>query len=413
MVVKAVGMQSPLSQERAASKDGVGMLQLSAAFVLGFVCVYVKTFASMTSLISLPDAVDKGLLFAGAAFLSLHIVSKSKSYGRRLVPLLLVLLSTAYTYLASGETAPLSVSLIVIAAATAGDSKSLVRLWLATTAFLSLFVMGVYGLAAVLDPGSLSYVFRWENGVESSVRFTFFFAHPNMVAAIVMMMCGAYMYLNYDKLGFRTYIIVLAIAVLVLLLTDSKTSTALIAFLVICFAAQKQWRIFAHGRLRRLVSVLPILLFVLVYLIAGPLYNDSLGQSLTGRVSLWHYCLVNQGLTLFGQHFVASQSIGANGWAYYYTTLDCAYASGLFVLGLCFSGFFCWCVCSRVKNNDSQLASELPLILAMLIFGITEVHIFSPVICVSLLLLAGGILPPKDVEASARKHGSKRNQSNV
>ena len=148
-----------------------------------------------------PDAVDKELLFAGVALLSLHIASKSKSYGKRLIPLLLVLLSTLYTYFVSGETAPLSVSLIIIAAATAGDSKSLMRLWFATTAFLSLFVIAVYGLTAIFDPGSVSYILRWESGVETAVRFTFFFSHPNMVAALVMMMCGAYMYLNYDVHG--------------------------------------------------------------------------------------------------------------------------------------------------------------------------------------------------------------------
>lgn len=381
------------SQE-AASEDKTGLLQLSAAFVLGFMCIYLKTFASMTSLASLPDAIDKGLLLAGTTFLSIHIASKSGSYGKRFLPLTLVLLSTVCTYFASGETAPLSVALIVIAAATAGDPKSLVRLWFMTTAFFSLFVIGVYGLVAVFDPGDLPYIFRQENGIGSIVRYTFFFSHPNMAAAVAMMMCGAYMYLNYERLGFRAYAAILGIAVLVLLFTNSKTSTVLIMLLVALYAVQKQWGVLGRGGLRRFIAILPVILFCSVYLIAGPLYSDSLGRLLTGRVSLWHYCLENQGLTLFGQHFSATQVIGANGWTYYYTTLDCAYASGLLVLGLCFSAFFCWCVYSRVKKGDSQLVSELPLILAMLVFGVTEVHIFSPVVCVSLLLLSGGVLPP-------------------
>ena len=100
-------------------------------------------------------------------------------------------------------------------------------------------------------------------------------------------------------------------------------------------------------------------------------------------------------VTFFGQFFVPTKSICANGWTFYYTTLDCAYASGLLVLGLCFSAFFCSCVYRRVKKNDSQLASELPLILVMLLFGFTEVHVFSIVICAPLLLLSGGILPPE------------------
>lgn len=261
MVARTIDIAHSFTGEAGASKTKVGILQLSAAFVIGFMCIYVKTFASITSLISFPDAVDKELLFAGVALLSLHIASKSKSYGKRLIPLLLVLLSTLYTYFVSGETAPLSVSLIIIAAATAGDSKSLMRLWFVTTAFLSLFVIAVYGLTAIFDPGSVSYILRWESGVETAVRFTFFFSHPNMVAALVMMMCGAYMYLNYDSIGFRTYVLILAVAATVLLFTDSKTSTALIVLSVVCFACQKQWRVFERSGLRELVGILPIIFF--------------------------------------------------------------------------------------------------------------------------------------------------------
>ncbi len=384
------------SQREVPSEDGFSILQLPALFVIGFICIYIKTFVSSTSLITLPDAFDKCLFFSGAAFLSLHIISKSKSYGRRFIPLLLVLLSTIYTYFVSGETAPLSVSLIVIAAATARSRKSLVNMWFVTTVSLSLFAISAYGLTAILDPNSLPYVLRWENGVQSSVRFTFFFAHPNMMAAIVMMMCGAYMYLNYDRLLFRTYAVVLIIDLLLFLFTDSKTSTALIAFMIACFVAQKQWGIFEYSGLRKFVAILPIVLFGLVYVIAGPLYRDSLGRFLTGRVSLWHYCLENQGLTMFGQHFAVSRFTDVNGFTYYYETLDCAYASGLLVFGLCFSAFFCWCVYSCVMRKDGLHASELPLILAMLVFGITEVHIFSPVVCVALLLLSKGILPSSE-----------------
>lgn len=258
MTAKAASAPHMLSQRGVSPKGRVGILELSAPFVLGFICIYVKTFVSSTSLTILPDAFDSCLLIAGIAFLSLHIISKSRSYGRRFIPLLLVLLSTVYTYYASGETAPLSVSLIVIAAATAGNTKSLVSMWFVTTASLTLFAISAYGFTAILAPDSLPYVLRWENGVQSTVRFTFFFSHPNTVAAIAMMMCGAYMYLNYDRLRFRTYAVVLIMDLLVFLFTDSKTSTALIAFLVVCFVAQKQWGIFAHFGLRRFIAVLPL-----------------------------------------------------------------------------------------------------------------------------------------------------------
>ena len=401
MASKEASIPYAFLREDTAFKTNAGILQLPAAFVLGFVCVYLKTLVSMTPLLSLPDVLDKGLLFVGAAFLSLQIVSEAERYVTRLVPFLLFLLSTVYTYLASGETAPLAVSLIIIAAATVENPRLLVRLWLCITAFFSLFLIAVYALTAFLAPENFTYVLRFEGGVVSAVRLTFFFSHPNMVAAVVMMMCGAYMYLNYERLGFGSYAVVLAIALLVLFLTDSKTSTALIVLLVVCFAGQKRWGIFARRGMKGFIALLPLLLFGSVFLVAGPFYNDSLGNLLTGRVSLWHYCLLNQGVTLLGQQFMATQSIGFNGWVYYYTTLDCAYASGLFVLGLCFSTFFCWCIVALIKRDGPDLPVKLPLVLVMLVFGVTEVHIFSPVICAPLLLLGGGLLPVQRAKSAS------------
>lgn len=378
---------------RGADKTSA-LLKLPVAFTIGFFFIYAKSFIGMTPLVSIPDALDKILLFIGALLLSFHIVLHIDQYGKRLIPLCLVLVACAYSYVRSGETAPITVSLVVISAATVGDIKAFVRLWFNATLFFTLFLVGVFILTAVFDPENLSRTISLR-GDGLVVRYAFSFYHPNMAAAIVMMLCGVYMYLHYSFLNARTYAGVIAIAVVMLFVTGSRTSFILTLIEVLLFYRQRKRNMLDQRWLRSLIAVLPVFIFLGVLLVSGPLYTTSLGELFTGRVTLWYRCFLNQGVSLFGQPFEATAYTTLAGWTYYYTTLDCAYASGLFVLGLAFSAFFCWCIYTRVKRADASLSAELPLIIVMLIFGITEVHVFNVVICAPLLLISGGVLPQK------------------
>ncbi|MDN0064729.1 hypothetical protein [Collinsella ihumii] len=372
------------------------ILQLSATFVVGFLCIYIRSFFSMTSLLVLPELLDDGLLLLGSIFLLFHVLFHSKEYGKRIIPLLLIIIACAYAYLASGETIPLTVTLCIIAAATAGNVRDIAKLWFAVTAMSVAYLVVVSGITAILEPDRLSYSYRYAGG---TARFSFFFSHPNMFAAIVMMMCGIYMYLRYEWLRFSSFVVLALIAAATFLFTDSRTSFTLTLLEIICFAVQRERGLFSGRWVTHFVGVMPILLFVLVYLISGPLYRDSLGSLLTGRVSLWHNCFVTQGITILGQQFEPSRIVSSTGWVSYFGTLDCVYASGLYVFGLVFSGFFCWCVFARTRREDSRLGIELPLILVLLLFGVTEVHALNPVLCVPLLFLAGGILPKESHHA--------------
>lgn len=380
------------------------LLQLPATFVLGFLCLYAKSFISMTTLVVLPEMLDSGLFLFGAAFLLIHILSNSKEYDKKFVPMLIIILACAYAYLASGETIPLTAALCIIAAATAGDMRDIAKLWLAASVLLVVYLVAVSAITALLDPSRLSYSYRYAG---DNARFSFFFSHPNMFAAIVMMMCGAYMYLRYEELRFSSFIMLALIALSAFAFTDSRTSLVLTLFEIASFAIQRKWGLFSHRWVGRLVSILPILLFGAVLIISGPLYSDVLGNLLTGRVSLWHNCLTAQGVTILGQPFEPSRVVSDTGWVYYFETLDCMYASGLFVFGLVFSGFICWCVFSRIRHGGSRLDIELPLITTLLLFGVTEVHALNPALCMPLLFLAGGILPGKNRDALSSASSEK------
>ena len=150
---------------------------------------------------------------------------------------------------------------------------------------------------------------------------------------------------------------------------------------------------------------MPIMCFIAVWLIAGPFYTSFLGDMFTGRVSLWHACLENQGITLFGQPFQATSHIGPNDWLYYFATLDSAYADGLFVLGLFFCLFYCWAFwrCAKFSGIDSDRI--LPVLFAVSMLGVTEVHIFSVVVCFAPLLMGESLLKPKETSSREKPEG--------
>lgn len=411
-IMKVGVVKTSIDLKSRVAKEESFLLQMPASFLIGFFCIYVKTFAMMTPLFSFPDALDRGLLLIGALFLCIHILLNLEKYSGRAVTLLLVLLACAYSYIASGETSALVVALVIIAAATAGDAKSLLRVWLGMTLFLTLFLIAVFLLTAIFEPDQLTYTVRGENGGAILTRFNLSFSHPNMAAAIIMMLCGVFMFLNYENLNIRTYSGVIVISVLVLLLTNSRTSFVLTLIEILLFAAQKQRAIFNLHWIRNIVALMPAIFFLAVFLVSGPLYSDFMSDLFTGRISLWHQCFLNQGITFFGQPFQSTSYTNSMGWTYYYTTLDSAYALGLFVLGLIFSIFFCWSIFALIKRADSSLGMKLPLIIVMLLFGFTEAHVFNIVVCAPLLLLAEGILPVKTNErikaSSKARHSIRR-----
>ena len=368
------------------------VLNLPASFAIGFIVLYVRSVLSVTTIVNVPDSVDGLMLLAGSIFLLFHCISNYNIYKGYHIFAIVVLCIGFLSYLRSGETVPFVVVLTVLAAAVVDDIDNVVRLWLGCTVALMTFLMALFTIVMIIDPQSIKFVIRLSEDGVSRQRFSFFFSHPNMFGAIVLMACSAFVYLNQNRIGPIHYVFLFCTAGFVFFASGSRTSSFLIVLLVFISFLQKSKGIFDSVGVRRLVGILPIAAFAAILLVSGLLYRDSLGSLLTGRVALWHACFANQGVSLFGQVFVPSTSVGPNGWVYYYSTLDCAYAQGLYVLGVAFSLWFSWAVwkCAICETCDS--GRVLPALLVMILFGITEVHIFTFSICYVLLLLGKPLL---------------------
>lgn len=383
-------MKNAVKREEVDARPGT-VSTMPAMFVLGFGILYVRTLLQATTVVQLPDGIDKVFFVAGITFLFLHVVSAARLYGKGFWPYIAVIAAMLVCYARSGETAPLTVALVLIAGSTAARPRELVRCWFDLTVFSLLTLAALYFAMAIFDPSLVDPIYRVEDGLASRGRYSFFFAHPNMMGAFAMMLSGAYLYLRYDDLKPLNFVAIGSLNVAVFLLTDSRTALVLSLALIVLFWWQKRRGVFDGRRVRVPVAAFFVLCLLTVLAVSGPLYSETLGSLLTGRVSLWHYCYINQGVTVFGQRFEETRYTDSTGWTYYYTTLDSAYASCLFTLGLAFTAFILWCLWTRLGNADDDLAREMPLILVMLVFGITEVHVFNIAMCVSLLCLSGGL----------------------
>lgn len=361
-------------------------------FCIGFYLLYAKVFSSLTTLFTLPQLADNTLLVSGSAFLFLHCIKNLDRYKGRVVPLTISLIVGLYVYMATGETAPFIFILVAVSASTAGDGKWLIGLWIKVTGALIAFLAVAYIIVLIGDPDSLDVVYRSDDGVIARTRYSFFFRHPNLVSALCMMLICGYLYLRSGRITGVTVVGSILLSAIVFMFTDSRTSFLLSCLAPFLFLIQQRTGFFGRRRGRRLMLALPVMLFILTLLVSGPLYSSTLGDLLTGRVWLWHVCFDNQGVSFFGQPFRSVSAVTLYGYTGTASTLDSFYASSLFVFGLLFCAVFCSFYWSCLMSLKSTLAPEYCILLVMLLFGITEVHVLNLVASPGMLLLGEGLI---------------------
>ena len=375
------------SQKQFSLSKSTNILGLPATFVIGFLILYFRSVVTITTVVTFPDIVDKMLLLAGSFFLLVSCSEKIYIYkGKQLLCLFLLFIGV-YCYFRSGETAAFVVILLALSAAIVEDIDSVIRFWFVCTCFLLLFLVVLSLVTFLFDIESLKYSFRILDDGTYQQRYSLFFSHPNMFGAVVLMACSAFVYLNQEKLRFVHYFCILLIDLLTYIVCGSRTSVYLIVLLVALSCIMKKCSASQVSRLRIFVGILPIICFALVILLSGPLYNASLGELFTGRVSLWHSCLQNQGFTIFGQPFESTTSINDIGWTLYYNTLDCAYADCLFVIGIAFSVWYCWAIWRCATSPEYDAKKLIPTLVILIVYGMTEVHVFTFAISYILLML--------------------------
>lgn len=359
---------------------------MPAAFFIGYLILYIRNYFLILQVDVLPDLVDKAMLVIGLLFCFIYILSNINFYKKRLALLLLIVGLVGFSYIKNGETSPLVSLVVIIAAATAADNQTLAKMWLVITSFIVAFTVTVYFTTLVISPSSIHFVTRLQ-GADSTIRHGFFLCHPNMVAALLAMIFCCSIYLMKKK---RLASVIFALMMFgVYKFTDSRTPFILFILVAALYFVLPSMSLKLKKMLAIVVEFLPVILLLAVFLLSGPLFSDGLRDMFSARIGLWHACFNNQGISLFGDRFIATSSVEADGSIRFYTTLDSFYASCLFVYGIPFT--FAFILINYLTIHDCDDVGLVVIFLFFWLEGFTEGHLTNLIFGLPLLLMGSGV----------------------
>ena len=195
-----------------------------------------------------------------------------------------------------------------------------------TAAFLfGFFAFGtMFGVLSWILHLSEDFILVFNYGVCHSLGFV----NPNSFGLYIFMTFVFWWFLADEKNRRRVFIVGCVIAVLCFMVSGCRTATALILFLVICSCCLMDLEVqIPRKAINRLITFLPVLMFVLSVLTGVTLYQiDKVFHSnFIVRVVDFVYAIEDKGLSLFPQSFNDTER-------YYY--FDTGYYAWIFRRGL-------------------------------------------------------------------------------
>lgn len=228
------------------------------------------------------------------------------------------------------------------------------------------------------------------------VRLSFFFTHPNTLGA---MACMSFIGLtaSWDKFRASSALLGLVVGLLVVIITDSRTSAAILfgyLLLRLLFETRPDCLDFKAVLGFALVPLLfeAIAVVVMLQLLPDSVYS-SLNVLFNGRPGYWvlQYTQLG-GWTFFGQETLYGNQF-INGWLYPSVTIDCFYAASLLQVGAwSFLTYYFLYLKSGYGAAARCDAFKFSALLVCAVFGFTEIHMIDFAICTPMLLLGEGLL---------------------
>lgn len=251
--------------------------------------------------------------------------------------------------------------------------------------FVTFISMIVLSLIGIIENSSIQV---WRNG-NFDTRYTLGFSHPNTLHISLFILLSLYVYLNFDKLDLKRYIILFASNIFIYNFSKSRTGfigcIVLIFLCIIC----KSNRPFVKSMLCK--SPKFAFAFIMFFSYATAILYGKfsiltvLNALLNNRIAYSSYFIRNYGLSLFGNNIENASAI-----------LDSSYISFLAlygIVGFILIGIILFSVCKYVESQKDM--KKIVLVLAYLIYIFTEgfgINIFMNII----LLFFGSVLYKSD-----------------
>lgn len=366
-----------------------------ALFIIAFTLLFIREAFRLQQLILLPDLLDK--LFYSSGISLMLFVDLIQLRGSSLKVSLIkasILICGVLSYFLSGDTVGLSLMTVIVGVSSVGSIRTVMSYWSLLT-LLTVASVFLFFLIQILSGNENVPLFFQRSNDASQNRLSMGFEHPNSFASLCLMFIIASWQNDEVKRDCKRAFLYCALSVVVFSLTRSRVALFLSLLYIAVRLSLQSYRmnkiIFKY---RHALYIIPMFLFLLTYLLAGPLYNDKISGLFTNRVRLWHSFYLAHGLSPCGQPFSSSQYTTSSGIVLFSSTLDSAYAYCLFVGGCTIGIVIILLLYMYTRNINQEDVWQIVGIAVVLLLAFTETTAVWIMASGPLMYVAGGIAEP-------------------
>lgn len=217
---------------------------------------------------------------------------------------------------------------------------------------------------------------------DGHARYSFYLNHPNMYAGLVLWLSAMVLYLKYDTINIKYYMIIIGINILTYILTDSRTSFLAFVLLMILYYVSKVIK-GENKFLNVIIKYLPLLLgiimisFSLFYKLNINIIN-KLNDLFSQRIFLLSAAIDKYGFSIFPREIDLTEKIKWISGARRELYIDSIYARSLIKYGIGYLIYLFYILTNLINKKTTN--RELPFVALFAIIGMMEKYIIFPII---------------------------------
>ena len=297
--------------------------------------------------------------------------SKDDIKNKKNIFLFLALICSLISWIISDSNI-LAILILFIIAAKNIKFENIIKYDFKIRLVLTLIVLLLYALNLTEN----HYVYRDNGEVRSSMGFS----HPNTFGIYIFLLCAEYIYLNYKKMTWKSYLIILVVDILLIYFADSRASAIAIILLLIGAALCKvtKNKIIENKIVKNILPFL-FIIFTIISIILCILYDpknpvmDKIDNLLSGRINLAKDYLNDYDINLFGNKLEIVSTYEAKSTGEKARVLDNGYINVILQYGIINYAFLAIMLYIAMKNALSEKNYILCIIMAIyIIVGMLE-----------------------------------------
>jgi len=260
-----------------------------------------------------------------------------------------------------------------------------------------------YIVLYITSPESIDFIYR----TAGEPRHYFLLGHPNMFMAMLVWSCFEFIYLNYNRVHVRHFVVMWVVNLAFYVYTDSNTGLVVLAVVSLLVTLDKKGRGYFDKLLKTLAKYTYAFcatlfsMLAIVYTWLAPAQRAvwlEVDALLTGRMWYGAYAFDQYGVTLMGRQIdFPTKIFWADRWFDGFAYFDNYYHGNLFLFGiihLALTALVFIVLAGKMETRDKIIVDAFSL------YGGMESYVTNVLICFALLVVGKYLyLPSKKPDA--------------